>query len=267
MSGFVDLHCHLLPALDDGPVDDAHAVWLARALVADGVSTVAATPHRTNRIATPVAELAARLDRLRALLALNEVPLEVLGGSEVAVEALLDMDSAEVAALRLGGTGPLLVELPLGPSFGDPTWPVLQLLEAGVPVVIAHPERIPLIQEDPKVLEDLVVRGAHTQVTSGALFGRYGRTAQATALLLLDHDLVDLLASDAHHHELRPPELTAAVEWLAEARPQIDGVALAREAPARLLASASDAMPPRADEPSSGAASSGGSTPPARPLR
>lgn len=237
MSGFVDLHCHLLPALDDGPVDDEHAVWLARALVADGVATVAATPHRTTRIATPLPELEARLARLRELLALNEVPLEVLSGSEVAVEALLDMDPAEAQALRLGGSGPLLVELPLGPSFGDPTWPILQLLDAGVPVVIAHPERIPLIQQDPKVLEDLIVRGAHAQVTSGALFGRYGRTAQATALLLLDHDLVDILASDAHHHERRPPELTAAIDWLAQARPEIDGRAMARDAPARLLAS------------------------------
>lgn len=235
MSGFVDLHCHLLPALDDGPVDDEHAVWLARALVADGVSTVAATPHRTARIATPVPELEARLTHLRELLALNEVPLEVLSGSEVAVEALLDMDPAEIQALRLGGDGPLLVELPLGPSFGDPTWPVLQLLDAGVPVLLAHPERIPLIQQDPKVLEDLIVRGAHAQVTSGALFGRYGRTAQATALLMLDHDLVDVVASDSHHHELRPPELTAALDWLAEARPQLDGLALARDTPARLL--------------------------------
>lgn len=243
MNGYVDLHCHLLPALDDGPVDDDHAVWLARALVADGVSTVAATPHRTAKIATPLPELQARLARLRELLALNEVPLEVVSGSEVAVEALLDMDRAEVEALRLNGDGPLLVELPLGPSFGDPTWPVLQLLDVGVPVVIAHPERIPLIQQDPKVLEDLVVRGAHTQVTSGALFGRYGRTAQATALLLLDNDLVDILASDAHHHDLRPPEFVAALEWLGQARPHVDGISLIHDAPLRLLEASAGPAP------------------------
>lgn len=252
MSGFVDLHCHLLPALDDGPVDDAHAVWLARALVADGVATVAATPHRTSRIATPVPELQARLAALRELLAVNDVPLEVLSGSEVAVEALLDMDRAEVQALRIGGTGPVLVELPLGQAFGDPTWPVLQLLDDGVPVVLAHPERIPLIQQDPTVLEDLFARGAHAQVTSGALYGRYGPTAQTTALLLLDHGLVDILASDAHHHDRRPPELAPAVQWLMEARPQIDAVALARDNPARLIA---------------GVPSTGEPPPPASPLR
>ncbi len=235
MSGFVDLHCHLLPALDDGPADDAHAVALARALVADGVTTVAATPHRTAQFATPVPELQSRLAYLRALLAANGVELEVLSGSEVNVDALIDMDDAEIQALRLGGTGPLLVELPLGPAFGDPTWPIHQLLDDGVPVLIAHPERIPLIQQDPGLLQALVARGAHAQVTSGALIGRYGRTAQAAAIGLLDAGLIDVIASDAHHYEHRPPETTIALEWLGQARPNVDGAALAVHTPAVLI--------------------------------
>ncbi|MBJ7470125.1 MAG: hypothetical protein JHD16_02445 [Solirubrobacteraceae bacterium] len=235
MSGRTDLHCHLLPALDDGPVDDAHAVALARALIADGVTTVAATPHRTTRLATPLPDLFARLDYLRALLAVNDVQLDVLSGSEVAVDALIDMDPAEIQALRLGGTGPLLVELPLGEAFGDPTWPIHQLLDAGTPVLIAHPERIPLIQQDPTLLQALVERGAHAQLTSGALIGRYGRTAQTCALGLLDAGLIDVIASDAHHHERRPPETSAALDWLATARPNVDGAALAVHTPAVLI--------------------------------
>ncbi len=235
MSGFVDLHCHLIPALDDGPADDAHAVALARALVADGVATVAATPHRTAQFATPLPDLFARLDRLRALLAANGVELEVLSGAEVNVDALIDMDDAEVQALRLGGRGPLLVELPLGPAFGDPTWPIHRLLDDGVPVLIAHPERIPLIQQDPALLQALVERGAHAQVTSGALIGRYGRTAQAAAIGLLDAGLIHVIASDAHHYERRPPETTIALDWLGHARPNVDGAALAVHTPAVLI--------------------------------
>jgi protein-tyrosine phosphatase len=235
MSGFVDLHCHLLPALDDGPADDAHAVALARALVADGVTTVAATPHRTAQFATALPDLFRRLAVLRALLDANDVALEVLSGSEVAVEALIDMDPAEVQALRLGGTGPLLVELPLGPGVGDPTWPIHQLLDDGIPVLVAHPERIPLIQQDPEVLRALVERGAHAQVTSGALIGRYGRTAQACAVGMIDAGLIDVIASDAHHYERRPPETTAALQWLRQARPNVDGAALAVHTPAVLI--------------------------------
>lgn len=235
MSGFIDLHCHLLPALDDGPADDAHCVALARALVADGVTVVAATPHRTAAFATPVPELLERVARLRDLLAANAVDLDVLSGSEVNVDALIDMGDDEVQSLRLGGTGPLLVELPLGPAFGDPTWPIHRLLDEDIPVVVAHPERIPLIQQDPDLLRALVDRGAHAQVTSGALIGRYGRTAQATAIGLLDAGLIDVIASDAHHHERRPPETSVALQWLGHARPNVDGAALAVHTPAVLI--------------------------------
>lgn len=239
MSGFVDLHCHLLPALDDGPVDDADAIELAWALVADGVSTVAATPHRTARFITPLDELADRQAALRDLLARDDVPLEVLTGSEVAVEALIDMDSTEIAALRLGGTGPLLVELPQREAFGDPTWPIHQLLDAHYPVLLAHPERIPLLQADLAPLRALVERGVHAQITSGAIIGRYGRMAQALAVEMIELGLADVVASDAHHHDRRPPETTAALAWLRANRPNVDGDALAVHTPRVLI-------PPRA---------------------
>lgn len=218
MSVRVDLHCHLIPALDDGPRTDDDALELAWALVDDGVGIVAATPHRTVRFATPLHELLGRLDALRALLAANGVPLEVLSGSEVAVDALLDMPEAELQALRLGGTGPLLVEFPQRDVGGDPSWIVHDLLARGVPVLLAHPERIPLLQNDPSILAGLVAKGAHAQVTSGSLFGRYGQTAQQTAIAMLDAGLIDVIASDAHHAELRPPEMQAARQWLAEHR-------------------------------------------------
>ncbi|MEH3054264.1 MAG: hypothetical protein PGN13_09705 [Patulibacter minatonensis] len=231
----VDLHCHLLPDLDDGPDTDEASVALARALVADGVSVVAATPHRTQRFATPLHELLARLDRLRRLLAASEVPLEVLSGSEIRVDALLDMDDSELHALRLGGTGPLLIELPQREVAADPTWIVHDLLDRGYPVLLAHPERIPFLQIDQQPLADLVARGAHAQLTCGALTGRYGTTAQRTAIAMLDAGLIDVLASDAHHHRLRPPEMEAAREWLAKHRPSAAFDDLAVHTPSVLI--------------------------------
>jgi protein-tyrosine phosphatase len=231
----VDLHCHLLPGLDDGPRTDEDTLTLARALVADGVGTVAATPHRTVRFATPLHELLARVDAVRRLLADADVPLEVLTGSEVAVDALLDMPETELQALRLGGSGPLLVELPQRDVGGDPSWIVHSLLDRGVPVLLAHPERIPLLQADPSILAGLVAKGAHAQVTSGSFIGRYGHTAQLTAVEMLDAGLVDVLASDAHHAELRPPELSAARDWLATHRPAIAFDDLAVHTPSLLI--------------------------------
>ncbi|MFT4034878.1 MAG: hypothetical protein QM679_04825 [Patulibacter sp.] len=215
----VDLHCHLLPGVDDGPRSDADALALARALVDDGVGVVAATPHHTPRHSTPRPQLAARLTALRELIAADELPLEVLGGAEVAVDALLDLPDDEIQALRIGETGPLLVELPQREVAGDPGWIVTELLERGVPVLLAHPERVPYFQADLRRLQALTRRGAHAQGTAGAFLGRYGATAQRAAVAMLDAGLIDVLASDAHHAQLRPPDLEAARHWLAEHRP------------------------------------------------
>lgn len=235
MSGRIDLHCHLLPAIDDGPRDEQESVALARALVADGVTTVAATPHRTPQLATPPFELEARLAGLRSLLQAEQIPLTVISGSEVAVDALLDLDEAAISALRLGGTGPLLVELPQRELPGDPSWIVTDLLQRGIPVLLAHPERIPLLQQQPARLQELIAAGARTQLTAGSLLGRYGRTAQQMSIAMLDAGLVDVLASDAHHAELRPPELTAAQQWLHTYHPQTNFDDLAVHTPEVLI--------------------------------
>lgn len=231
----VDLHCHLLPALDDGPINEQETLNLAAALLDDGVSIVAATPHRTRRLATPPAELLTRIADTRALLAAAELPLTVLSGSEVAVDALLDMEPAEVQALRLGGHGPLLVELPLRPAPGDPTWPVRELLESGTPVLLAHVERCPVLQGDPQVLRELIAAGAAAQLNAGSLLGDFGAAAQAAAITLLDAGLIDVLASDSHHAQLRPPQLRAARAWLATHRPAVDVDALTVHTPRVLV--------------------------------
>lgn len=235
MSGCWDLHCHLLPALDDGPADAAASLALARALVADGVSTVAATPHRTQRLATPTDELAARIDEVRELLAAEDVALEVLAGSEIAVDALIDMGHDELEALRLGGTGPLLVELPMRHAPGDPAWPVREVLETGIPVLLAHVERIAMFQRDPASLRPLLEAGAWAQVNAGSLLGEFGAPAQAAAVTLLDDGLVDVIASDAHHATLRPPRIAAVRDWLAIYRPSVDADALTVHTPRVLV--------------------------------
>lgn len=233
--GSVELHCHLLPAIDDGPPDEEHSLALAEALLADGTDLVAVTPHRTRRLMTPVAELRARVDELRALLAHAGLPLTVLSGSEVAVDALIDMDPAEVQALRLGETGPLLVELPLRPAAGDPSWPVRELLAGGTPVLLAHPERCPMLRDDLDRLVELRELGARSQTNAGSLLGEFGPITQLAAAQMLDAGLVDVIASDSHHHSLRPPRMREIRQWLAEHRPSVDADALTVHTPRVLV--------------------------------
>jgi len=228
----IDLHCHLLPGIDDGPPSMADALALARAQRAVGVGTVVATPHvgpvfphnRAASIADDVAEL-------RAELARANVALEVLPGAEIAAAGLPDLDADELRGLSLGGAGSILLEAPLTGDF-----PIEraagELFDAGLGVVLAHPERCELFLRAPARLRALVDEGALTQVTAGSLAGVFGRTARAAARQWAADGLVHNVASDAHDLRRRGPGLLLGLQ---EAGLQAYADAWCRQTPETVL--------------------------------
>ncbi len=243
----IDLHCHLLPGVDDGPPDVQAAVALARALVAEGVTTVAATSH----VHPDFPNTAATLSRARAVvvkaLEWEDVALEVVRGGELDLLHVAKLDAAALAELQLGDGGTLLVECPFAaaaPFFEDV---IDRLRRDGFRVLLAHPERSPAFLRDEDLLGRLVAGGALASITAASLTGRFGRTAKRYAEWAMEHDLVHDVASDAHNTERRPPALAgplheAGYEWAQEW--------LTREAPAAILAGAP--LPPRPPKPSRG---------------
>jgi protein-tyrosine phosphatase len=233
----IDLHCHLLPGIDDGPRSMDGALALARAQVAAGVSTVAATPHVSWDMPTDAAAIDVGLADLRAALADEGIPLEVVRGAEIDVHQAEELNDEELSALALGGGRWLLLEAPLRPGVALER-AALDLLDRGHRVLLAHPERSPLLQRDPALLRRLARAGALTQVTAGSLLGRFGRTVQRFTDELLELGLVHTIASDAHDAIRRPPgianELAAA--GLGDLVPL-----LAHEVPAAILTG--DAIP------------------------
>lgn len=227
----IDLHIHILPGLDDGPPDISGTLALAQACVEDGVRAVAATPHVSADHPTRPRQLAEALQHTRQAIASAGLPLEVLGGAEIAIDQLSLLSDQELLVLTLGQSGAyLLVETPYS------AWPASledhlgRLAKLGVRAILAHPERSAGVQEPGglKKLESAVARGVYAQVTAGSLAGRFGRTAQATARSLIERDLVHLIASDAHNVDRRPPRMSEAVaaiedpalaHWLTEAAP------------------------------------------------
>lgn len=210
----IDLHCHLLPGVDDGPADDEQALALAREQVAAGVSRAAATPHVGWSWPLTPSELPERLAALRALLAAERVPLEVVAGGELQATFALDLSDEQLAVLALGGGPYLLLEAPMTSVAVGLDRIVFALQARGHRVLLAHPERCPGLQRDPELLARLVGAGALTQVTAGALSGRFGGTVRRFALELVGNGLVHTVASDAHDLGGRPPgmreELRAA---------------------------------------------------------
>ncbi len=250
----IDLHCHVLPGIDDGPATIEGSLEIARRAAAAGTHVLVATPHVSWRyrndaatIAELVAELNERLAREEVLTAAGRV-LEVRAGAEIALTLIPELSDTQLAALGLGGGPWLLVEPPFTPVAPNLDAILLELLaETGIRgggaclpasvdlrsvgghrIVLAHPERCPAFQRDPPMLERLVRAGLLTSVTAGSLGGRFGGEAHRLALALAREGLLHNVASDAHDAVNRPPEiaaeleragLTPLAEWLTEAVP------------------------------------------------
>jgi protein-tyrosine phosphatase len=235
----VDLHCHLLPAIDDGPVDMEGTVALGRALVEDGVQTVAATPHfRYDYPAVDAQAIAGRCAQVRAALQAAQVPLDVVTGAEVDLNAALQADGAELRSLSLGGRGDiLLVETPYGPlsrSFEDLLFRGVSL--HGLRVLLAHPERSPSFQKDPRRLEALAERGVLLQITAGALLRPRRSRSRRLATTLIERGVAHVLASDAHSATSgRRPQMRAALRAAGRIAPGY-GDWMTGAAPSALLA-------------------------------
>jgi protein-tyrosine phosphatase len=220
----IDLHSHILPGIDDGPATLEGSLELARAAVAEGTRTILATPHINEDHGIDAARVAAGLEALRPELAAAEIPLEVLPGGEIAMWRLGDLDDAALRALALGGGPYLLIESPFSPAIGTFEPLVLDLLERGHRVLLAHPERCPAFQRDPERLERLVEAGVLVQITAGSMTGGFGTTVRRFTIGMVRNGVVHVVASDAHDAVKRAPGLNAGFAALERELPGVGGL-------------------------------------------
>jgi protein-tyrosine phosphatase len=234
-----ELHFHLLPDLDDGPVDLDDAIELARLAVADGTSTVTVTPHVRDLLAAGIlAEVPARVREVQAALDAAGVPLEVRTGAELAHDDVDALDDRRLDAIAQGPPGRrwVLIEAPLfgdAPGFLDAT---SELRARGFGTLIGHPERCAGLMLAEGAVSHERRAGALLQVNASSLTGRHGPDAKSWGIELLRSGNADLIASDAHGFT-RPPQLSPALDVLAAAGlPSAALEPLVSDAPRALLA-------------------------------
>jgi protein-tyrosine phosphatase len=250
----IDLHCHLLPGVDDGPETLEESLAMAQAAYEDGIRTVVVTPHayssywRDSRLGkSPAEELEEKTLWLEGVLAQAGFALRLYPGMEV------DLDLNLVSRLGDGRVRPLhrgpyfLLELPF---FQYPLYApqvIFQTQLHGWKPILTHPERYAYVQENPGMITTLVQRGILVQVMSGSLTGDAGPNSQRTAEWLLRHNLAHVLASDGHRATgPRAPLLSRAVEIAAGIIGEERAHSMVTEVPQRILAGESLEMP-RAD--------------------
>ncbi len=203
----IDIHCHILPGIDDGPSDMAESLEMSRVAALDGITRVVATPHVKDD-ACPPALVRERVGELNARIAEEDIPLRILPGADTDAS----LDPSLLRGHTINGTGYLLVEFPhvfLPRSAGEV---LFRLMVEGIRPIITHPERNCTIMRDPSALLRLVETGALVQITAGSLTGGFGSEARECAFFLLERGVVSFIATDAHSSRGRRPVLSGALK-------------------------------------------------------
>lgn len=216
-SGFVDLHAHVLPGIDDGPPDLATSVALLRAAADGGTAAIVATTHSAEvlQMGFDAAAMEARMAEVQAAAQEAGVAIEVAYGAEIFVESDSVQRLTEGRLFPLHHTRYVLIEPPFGALPLYLNQALFELQTNGYIPILAHPERNSEVQEQPRRLEEWAARGAFIQMSAASLLGGFGRAAQRTAKLAIGRRLCHVIASDAHDPVRRPPMLRPAYDAVA----------------------------------------------------
>lgn len=207
----IDLHCHLLPGIDDGAKDLDESLEMARVAVADGITQIACTPHiYPGLYENDGPSIDAAVKHLQKAIDDADINLRLLVGADVqlAPDMVEGLKTGRIPTLA--GTRYFLFEPPhhvAPPRMEDM---IFRLLSEGYVPIITHPERLTWIEDHYKTLCDAFDGGAWIQLTAGSVTGYFGRRAKYWSERMLDEGRVHIIASDGHNLRRRRPEMSAA---------------------------------------------------------
>ena len=234
----IDLHCHILPGVDDGAKSLEESLLMARRAVEDGIHTIVATPHTLNGIyINSAGEVTPKVASLQETLSKNHIKLQLYVGADVHLcPHMLELIESGDAGTINNARKYILLEFPsqvVPPKVKDE---IFSLKLNGITPIISHLERNPVIQHNIDILYEFIRMGALCQVTAMSITGDFGGIAMQCAERLLRHRMVHVIASDAHSSESRPPVLSQAVEAAAEILENYDDAErMVTEVPAAIL--------------------------------
>src|SRR4030042_15340 len=197
----IDLHCHILPGLDDGAQTLEDSLAMARMARSDGIEVIVATPHLFKGGAALPEEdsFAGKQRELESALRGERIAVSLMMGAEVRVSHTL-MSEVERNRKRLviNDSAYMFIEFPTDHVFPSVRGLVFELMSAGVLPIIAHPERNVVLAQRPELLYELVRMGALAQANRGSFLGLYGRMAADAAGRFLEYNLAHFIAKAGH---------------------------------------------------------------------
>lgn len=207
--GFVDIHCHILPGLDDGSPDMAQTVEMLRIAREDGIRAIVASPHIIAGLYENSREgICAQIDLVKSRA--NGVALYPGADIHISRDLLENIQTGKLPLIN--DKNYLLLELP---HFVLPPLPEIEKIIAGLKLkgitpVITHPERNFAILEDASILQKFLKLGALCQMTAASITGKFGARIQKACFKMIKKGHIHVVATDAHDVEKRPPVLSEA---------------------------------------------------------
>lgn len=233
----IDIHCHIIFGVDDGPETLQESLQLARGAVKEGIDTIIATPHHKNgEYENTREDILTKTAKLNGILEKEKLPLVILPGQETRIhgEFLQNYENGELLTLN-DQHKYMFVELPSGhvPRYTEQLLFEIEL--KGLVPIIVHPERNQGFMERPDLLYNLVKKGALTQVTAASVTGHFGSKIKKFAGQLIDANLIHFVSSDAHNMKNRTFKMNEAYEMIQQ-KYGIDTVDIFKENAALIVA-------------------------------
>ncbi|MDE3840222.1 tyrosine protein phosphatase [Bacillus methanolicus] len=245
----IDIHCHILPGIDDGARNLEDSIQMAKTAFKEGIRTIIATPHHNNGFyENTKLGILEKVEELNLILKKESIPLHVLPGQEPRIYGEILEDYNQDLILTLCNRGKhLFVELPSNhvPRYTEQLLFDIQM--NGLTPIIVHPERNQEIIEQPDLLYNLVKKGALTQVTASSIVGHFGKNIKKFSMQLIEANLTHFIASDAHNVTNRIFKINEALDEIEKkygvdmvylftenAELLVQGKAVYKEIPARV---------------------------------
>lgn len=212
-SYMIDLHSHILFGFDDGAKDISESLVMAKQAVEHQITIVAATPHYQGQ---DWLMIQSRVNELNETINQSGIDLKVIPGAELYIDPqLLTMSKEKIPTYNDNGCYCLL-EFPMFdlPHYVDQVLFALQV--KGITPIIAHPERYGVVIDDPNIIKKWIENGCLIQMNAGSILGMFGNRVKQTGEILIEHQMVHLIASDAHSSGRRGFNLHSAADYLGK---------------------------------------------------